>query len=75
MRILFCSYLFFVQRYDSLGDCPKEKIKEYLDKLVVIKLNGGLGTRMGLSGAKSVRTFPTQCEAEESVLTIIDCAQ
>ena len=29
-------------------------IKEMLDQLVVIKLNGGLGTSMGCSGPKSV---------------------
>jgi len=32
----------------------KEAIRQMLDKLVVIKLNGGLGTSMGCSGPKSV---------------------
>merc|ERR1719458_681742 len=41
--------------YKSL-DCPndKAKIKMMLDKLVVVKLNGGLGTSMGCRGPKSV---------------------
>jgi len=32
----------------------KDSIRKMLDKLVVIKLNGGLGTSMGCSGPKSV---------------------
>ncbi len=32
----------------------KEKIKAMLNKLVVIKLNGGLGTSMGCTGPKSL---------------------
>jgi len=32
----------------------KESIRQMLDQLVVIKLNGGLGTSMGCSGPKSV---------------------
>ena len=32
----------------------KEAIKEMLDKLVVLKLNGGLGTSMGCTGTKSL---------------------
>lgn len=30
------------------------EMKELLDKLVVVKLNGGLGTSMGCHGPKSV---------------------
>ena len=37
--------------YDSLNDNPD---KDILNKTVVIKLNGGLGTGMGLSKAKSL---------------------
>lgn len=33
-----------------------DKIKENLNKLVVIKLNGGLGTSMGCQGPKSTIT-------------------
>lgn len=34
---------------------PKpEEVKSLLDKLVVVKLNGGLGTSMGCKGPKSV---------------------
>lgn len=44
----------FVIPYESLGltsDDPLET-KELLDKLVVLKLNGGLGTKMGFNGPK-----------------------
>jgi UTP--glucose-1-phosphate uridylyltransferase len=40
--------------YASLPACPPEKVKELLNKLCIIKLNGGLGTTMGCSGPKSV---------------------
>jgi len=43
-----------VIKYSTLAPPPEEKIKEYLNKLVVIKLNGGLGTSMGCHGPKSV---------------------
>ncbi|KAJ4807914.1 UTP--glucose-1-phosphate uridylyltransferase [Rhynchospora pubera] len=42
--------------YDTLAPSPQddEAIKKLLDKLVVLKLNGGLGTTMGCTGPKSV---------------------
>ncbi|KZV41737.1 UTP--glucose-1-phosphate uridylyltransferase [Dorcoceras hygrometricum] len=42
--------------YDTLAPLPEDKseIKKLLDKLVVLKLNGGLGTTMGCTGPKSV---------------------
>ncbi|KAJ8442212.1 hypothetical protein Cgig2_005152 [Carnegiea gigantea] len=42
--------------YDTLASPPEDaaKTKELLDKLVVLKLNGGLGTTMGCTGPKSV---------------------
>ena len=42
---------------DSLDDLPKPtpaQARFVLDRLVVVKLNGGLGTSMGLSGPKSL---------------------
>jgi len=44
-----------IEPYSHLA-CPesKEAVKALLDQLVVIKLNGGLGTSMGCSGPKSV---------------------
>jgi len=44
-----------VKQYDTLST-PSEinTIRDYLNKLVVIKLNGGLGTSMGCHGPKSV---------------------
>ncbi|KAH9602276.1 hypothetical protein KSS87_015437 [Heliosperma pusillum] len=42
--------------YETLAPLPEDaaKTKELLDKLVVLKLNGGLGTTMGCTGPKSV---------------------
>jgi UTP--glucose-1-phosphate uridylyltransferase len=42
--------------YDTLTPPPEdlEKTRKLLDKLVVLKLNGGLGTTMGCTGPKSV---------------------
>lgn len=42
--------------YDTLAPVPDdpEETKKLLDKLVVLKLNGGLGTTMGCTGPKSV---------------------
>ena len=41
-----------VVKYDTLKE-PEDSIKSYLDKLAVLKLNGGLGTSMGCTGPKS----------------------
>ena len=47
-----------VVQVKAYGELPeeqnKEKIKELLNKLVVVKLNGGLGTSMGCTGPKSL---------------------
>ncbi|KAG5064242.1 hypothetical protein JHK85_005425 [Glycine max] len=42
--------------YDTLAPTPdgSSDVKNLLDKLVVLKLNGGLGTTMGCTGPKSV---------------------
>ncbi|KAK1370772.1 UTP--glucose-1-phosphate uridylyltransferase [Heracleum sosnowskyi] len=42
--------------YDSMPAVPTDsaEIQKLLDKLVVLKLNGGLGTTMGCTGPKSV---------------------
>lgn len=45
-----------------LADLPEpsaERAREVLDRLVVVKLNGGLGTSMGLSGPKSLLEVKT----------------
>jgi UTP--glucose-1-phosphate uridylyltransferase len=39
---------------DGLPDPPPGRAREVLDQLVVVKLNGGMGTSMGLSGPKSL---------------------
>lgn len=41
-------------KYKSLEQACKDNIASMLDKLVVVKLNGGLGTSMGCKGPKSV---------------------
>lgn len=44
-----------VKDYSDLSmPSDKEQIKSMLNKLVVVKLNGGLGTSMGCHGPKSV---------------------
>lgn len=42
--------------YDTIAPTPEDpaEVKNLLDKLVVLKLNGGLGTTMGCTGPKSV---------------------
>jgi UTP--glucose-1-phosphate uridylyltransferase len=39
---------------DALPDPPAARAAELLDRAVVLKLNGGLGTSMGLSGPKAL---------------------
>eukprot|EP00123_Amoebidium_parasiticum_P012075 comp21094_c0_seq2/m.28475 comp21094_c0_seq2/g.28475 ORF comp21094_c0_seq2/g.28475 comp21094_c0_seq2/m.28475 type:complete len:499 (-) comp21094_c0_seq2:236-1732(-) len=43
-----------VHLYKTLSEVPSSSVHELLDKLVVVKLNGGLGTTMGCTGPKSV---------------------
>ena len=43
-----------VAALDELPEPPAERAREVLDHLVVVKLNGGLGTSMGLTGPKSL---------------------
>ena len=43
-----------IKNYDNLEDPGTEEIKQLLSKLVVVKLNGGLGTSMGCHGPKSI---------------------
>eukprot|EP00128_Syssomonas_multiformis_P005338 Colp12_sorted_trinity150504_noHs@4278 len=43
-----------VKPYSELEALPKEQVQAALNKLVVLKLNGGLGTTMGCTGPKSV---------------------
>jgi len=48
----------FIKPHSELkvNDFSTEKIRDMLSKLVVLKLNGGLGTSMGCKGPKSVIT-------------------
>ncbi len=41
-------------RLDRLPDPPPDQARDVLNWLVIVKLNGGLGTSMGLSGPKSL---------------------
>ncbi|XP_059095625.1 UTP--glucose-1-phosphate uridylyltransferase-like isoform X2 [Tigriopus californicus] len=43
-----------IRAYDDLPQPSKSEIQGMLQKLVVVKLNGGLGTSMGCKGPKSV---------------------
>ncbi|CAF4080201.1 unnamed protein product, partial [Rotaria sp. Silwood2] len=40
--------------YSKLLEVDVDDAKNFLDKLIVVKLNGGLGTTMGCQGPKSV---------------------
>lgn len=54
MLLSTAANLWQILPYDDLDEVDNDKIREYLDKLVVVKLNGGLGTSMGCKGPKSV---------------------
>jgi len=41
-------------RLDQLPGPPPDQARDVLNRLVIVKLNGGLGTSMGLSGPKSL---------------------
>src|SRR5579875_1184437 len=41
-------------RLEELPEPSADQAREVLDQLVIVKLNGGLGTSMGLSGPKSL---------------------
>jgi UTP--glucose-1-phosphate uridylyltransferase len=41
-------------RLDQLPHPPPDEARDVLNRLVIVKLNGGLGTSMGLSGPKSL---------------------
>ena len=43
-----------VVSYSSIEPAPCNEARKLLDKLVVLKLNGGLGTTMGCVGPKSL---------------------
>lgn len=57
-----------VKDYASLGEPPSNTVKDMLNKLVVVKLNGGLGTSMGCSGPKS--TIPVRNDLTFLDLTV-----
>ena len=54
-------------RLEELPEPGPERAREVLDGLAVIKLNGGLGTSMGLSGPKSL----LQVKPDSSFLDVI----
>ncbi len=41
-------------RLEELPEPPPGRARDVLDRLVIVKLDGGLGTSMGLSGPKSL---------------------
>jgi len=66
--ILFCafktSFYSFDKQIKPYQDLPqqqsKDAIRDMLNKLVVLKLNGGLGTSMGCKGPKSIISVRNQ---------------
>lgn len=52
---MFPVFLLQIQPYDKIaGTAPPDNVADCLNKLVVVKLNGGLGTSMGCKGPKSL---------------------
>lgn len=43
-----------ILKYSEISDALETDVKDALNKLVVVKLNGGLGTSMGCTGPKSL---------------------
>jgi len=62
----------FLHKYEELQEPNKARIKELLGKLVVVALNGGLGTGMGLHGTKSVLQILKTANSP-TALTFLDC--
>jgi UTP--glucose-1-phosphate uridylyltransferase len=54
MIFLIILFNFQVIPYKKLLEASVDDAKDLLNKLVVVKLNGGLGTTMGCQGPKSV---------------------
>ncbi|KAK7084533.1 UTP--glucose-1-phosphate uridylyltransferase [Halocaridina rubra] len=57
-----------VRRYAELNRPEESAVKDMLNKLVVVKLNGGLGTSMGCQGPKSI--IPVRSELTFLDLTV-----
>ena len=53
VNVVWCDLFSQVKPYADIAPPTSEEIKALLDKLVVVKLNGGLGTGMGCTGPKS----------------------
>ena len=56
LHIVTQSYFLKIKKYKDieLESYKASDVKNLLDKLVVLKLNGGLGTSMGCKGPKSL---------------------
>ncbi|KAK6927807.1 UDPGP family [Dillenia turbinata] len=56
--------------YDTLAPAPQDPAvtKKLLDKLVVLKLNGGLGTTMGCTGPKVGGAYNSTVEVAECII-------
>lgn len=54
--------------YETLTSPETSRIRDMLNKIVVVKLNGGLGTSMGCTGPKSV--IPVRSELTFLDLTV-----
>jgi len=63
----------FLRQHEKLPEpSSKERVKELLNKLVVVQLNGGLGTAMGMHGPKSVLQLVKKAQYP-TALTFLDC--
>jgi len=62
-------------RVDELPEPPPDRARDVLGRLVVIKLNGGLGTSMGLSGpSHCCRSSPAPASSTSSLPRYWHCA-
>ena len=55
LEVLCCVLCIQIKPYANIEkEYPEARVRDNLNKLVVLKLNGGLGTSMGCTGPKSL---------------------
>jgi UTP--glucose-1-phosphate uridylyltransferase len=63
----------FCRSYETLPEPDSKRAKEILDKLVVVQLNGGLGTNMGLKDVPKSGLQVLKKDHNQGAFTILDC--
>lgn len=64
-----------IRNYDDIKVQESSISRDILDKLVVLKLNGGLGTSMGCTGPKSIITVHTNATFLDLTIQQIEVIQ